>query len=477
MYRKEKRIPTLLALFLLLTGIAGALYFDGTYQSITSKAGAPVTPGDVHMTNLSDNSITVSYLTDKESVGAISVSGPNMKLNLIDDKDLLEGTKARLTHMFTVKNLKSDSGYTIIVTGGIPNCNPSVCPEFIQKTGVKIEKSLDLPPVSGQIVDVSRKPVDGAIVYLLIGRAAPLSARSDKTGKFAIPLNNLRSQDLKIRPDLNENVSVQITIKSSSSDHASVLTDIVTIKKNPMLGELALGKSYNYISGQNTGDIIRPEVLGKNTQIKLTPTPKQELSKKGFDFVFPRYKLDTTIDTNPKIRGIGMPNQKIKISVKSTVQTETVTVASDGTWEYRPKLPLSPGMHTISITGKDNTGATSTLTREFVVLKSGEAVLGDSTPSASLTPTTTDISPTTALNISISPSAAATISATLTPVKSPTPTLTPSPTFTPSPTPTPTPTPSPTPSGPLPRAGSLSLPSLLIGSGITLLLVGLKFLF
>lgn len=473
MYRKEKRIPTILALILVLSGIGAALYLDGTYRTITSKAKGFPNPADIHMTNISDNSITVSYVTAEETIGAINVSGENKKVTLIDDSDITGGTKPRNTHMYTIKDLTADNVYTISILNGNNNCGRQKCPEFIQRTGIKLDKVMNLPPVSGQIVEEGNKPVEGAIIYLLIGKAAPLSGRSDKLGMFVIPLNNLRAQDLLSRPVIDGNATIQLTIKNTPAKYASVLTNLDQILKNPKLSAIEIGKNYNYVKSGN----LQREVLGNNS-VLLSPTKSPEISKSGIDILFPEHKLDTTIDKQPKLRGIGIPGDKIKITIQSTVQTATVTVSKDGTWEYRPKQALLPGSHTITIQGKDNSGKKVTISEQFVVLKSGEAVLGDATPSGTLTPTNTP-SPTLDPNISLTPTGISTISGTLTPTKTPTPTNTPSPTptFTPSPTPSSTPVPEPTATSDLPpRSGNSDWTKLLLGGGITLVLIGLKFL-
>lgn len=459
MYRKERKIPTLFAIFLILSGIGISFYLDNNFQNITSKASPNPASSEVHLTNITDNSITVSYLSDQPAIGAVIVSGENKNSTQIDDSDKDGKSTPRNTHMFTIKDLQPENTYKITIVGSANNCNVIKCPEFVQKTGLKLDKGLNLPPVSGQILDKNNKPVDEALIYLLIGRAAALSGRTDKSGMFVIPLNNLRNQDLLNRPEIEDNATIQITIKRTASEYASVVTNIGLIKNNPKLAPVRLGNTYNYL---NTLNNQNPKVLGNNTTVILTPTPSQIISKSGIDIIFPRYERDVTIDNNPKLRGIGIAGDKIRVTVQSTPQSGTVTVNNDGTWEFRPLTPLPAGSHKITITGKDKSGKTVTVSRNFVVLKSGEAVLGESTPSGTISPT---------LSLSLTPTDAATISAT--------PTNTPSPTLTPTLTPTETPSPTsiPVTLAPPPRSGTTGWTGILIGGGITLILLGIKLLF
>ncbi|OGG02277.1 hypothetical protein A2W14_00935 [Candidatus Gottesmanbacteria bacterium RBG_16_37_8] len=471
MYRKERKIPTIIALFLILAGIGGAFYLEDNFQGITSKATGIPKPSEVHLTNISDNTISVSYLTDTVQIGFVQVTGRNRNSFILDDLDIDGKTKSRITHLFTLKDLEPNSEYKIKITSAQKSCSQKICPEFIQKTGAKLTKSLELPPVSGQIVDNKNQPIDGAIVYLLIGKAAPISGRSDRLGMYVIPLNNLRSQDLLSRPDLSDEATIQLTVKSAPSQYASVITNLGLIKANPKLPVIEIGKTYNFLATLESGNLAKPQVLGNRTVMILSPKPTQVTPNSGIDILFPEVDLDTTIDKNPKLRGIGNPGEKIKITVESEKETVTVTVASDGTWDFRPKIPLSAGTHKITITGKDKNGKTVTITRQFIVLKSGEQVLGEATPSGTLTPTQPPVSTTPGGAISITPTGpTATISATI----SPTITLTPTATLTPTETLTPTPGEEVTPTPP--RSGMTGLTFFVVGGAVSLILLGMKFL-
>ena len=87
MYRKEKRIPTLLALFLLVLGISTTVYLDHRTQSLTSSASPLEAPEEAHFTNITDSSFTISWLTSTPVIGSAIVSDTTGKLNLLDDLD------------------------------------------------------------------------------------------------------------------------------------------------------------------------------------------------------------------------------------------------------------------------------------------------------------------------------------------------------------------------------------------------------
>ena len=114
---------------------------------------------------------------------------------------------------------------------------------------------------------------------------------------------------------------------------------------------------------------------------------------------------------------------KLLIIVNSTPQSGKVTVGDDGTWSWRPPKVLEAGIHNLSIQGNDDNGNLITVTRKFIILKSGEAVLGESTPSASLTPSPI-ASPTLNLTPIISQTVSPTTIPTSIPITTPIPTST-----------------------------------------------------
>lgn len=456
MYRKEKRIPTLLGLLIVFIGIASAIYFDGNTKQLTSSAKDSLLPREVHFTNITDNSMTISWLTDGSATGIIYVTQRGNKNMLLDDLDSDNIPRPRKTHYITIKNLQPDTLYKINIISGSKSCSSdALCPTFSQKTGIKLNGVLDLPPLHGQIMTTEQKGAKDSIVYLLIGKSVPLSTRVDSLGMWVIPLNNIRSQDFLNRPEISDTDTVQIIAKMSQAEYTSAIINFASIKQNQNIPQMEIGKSYNFINLSSKKDILAAitnnNILGTNIQNQPSSDISQNIIGSAITVFFPKIDMDSTIDVQPRIRGLGKPGSSLLITVNSTPQTGKVIVGPDGTWSFRPEKKLSPGIHYLTVQGYDNLGKLITVTRKFVVLKSGEAVLGESTPSASLTPT------------SPPPSTTSTPSPTIT-----LPTLTPVPL---SPT---TYNPSPTTVAIPPKSGNTSATILLLGGGISLMLLGAK---
>ncbi len=442
MYKKEKRVPTVIALVILFLGIGGAVYLDKTLHIFTSSAKEEILPQEVRFANINDNSFTVSWLTSSPATSAIAVSSGPQSITFLDDFDNDNIPRPRYTHYVTVKNLKEDTNYTVKIYNTDLKCrNALSCPSYNQKTGLKLTKIISLPPAHGTIISKTGNEATGALVYLTVGKSALLASRSDSSGLWAIPLTNLRSENLSKRPEIADNDIAQITVFSAPSKSASAVIDIRSIRQNLSVPAIQIGNTYNFISTSGKKELAqtpKQQVLGSQAQFTA--------SNKIYDILFPFQDGDYTPDPQPEIRGIGISGSRILITVNSTPQTASVTVDQNGTWRWRPPLPLEPGTHNLSIQGYDQSGNLITVTRQFIVLKSGEQVLGEATASATLTPTLTPL---------------------------PTPTLLPTITYTPTLTSVP---PTSTPQATPPASGSTQSTIILIGGALFLILSGIKFL-
>lgn len=458
MYRREKKIPTIIALFFLMIGIGSAVFLERSSQSLQTSAKVNPTPEEVHLTNITDSSFTISWFTSQPTIGSVQVKDTTIKLILLDDLDNDNIPRPRNNHYVTAKNLKENTSYTITIIGpGQTGCNnEKICPTFLQKTAIRLNNSLILPPARGTIITKDNKPADTAIVYLLIGKNLPLSGRVDSSGLWVIPLNNLKSGDFLGKPEISDNDLVYITVKLSPSEVGTAVIDVKSIRQNLTIPNIQLGNSYNFIDLSAKRGLLAQtqdqKILGTN--IQTNPISSTEKNSEKVDFLFPKSDNETTTDNRPRLRGRGVPGGQLIITVNSSPQTDRITVSSDGSWDWRPSQSLSPGIHHVNIQGYDEKGNPINITRKFIVLKSGERVLGDATPSSTLSPTSIP---------------------TVTPIPSPallpaTPTLLPTAVISPTNVPTAIPTTIP------PRSGSIQPAFILFGGSIALLLLGIKFL-
>lgn len=206
------KIISILVLIILLIALPVGLYLVSQKTQFFSKAGSDDVPRELQISNISDNSLTVSWITLKPVNGFISYgSSTSLASTIVDDRD--QGTpQPRLTHHVTVKSLlpatkyyyKIGSGSTLLDDKGQP---------FSQTTA---PTTVDAPPLAdpmiGKVVNEGSIPTEG-IVYIKSVRGTLLSTYL-REGKWLITLNNARTLDLTQYLTLSGDDVLELSVKT-----------------------------------------------------------------------------------------------------------------------------------------------------------------------------------------------------------------------------------------------------------------------
>lgn len=212
-----KKILAALALILLLSGVAFSVYLVSQKTNFFSKASSSESPQQVKVTNLSDNSFTISWVTGKKVPGFISW-GPSEKLGktTMDDRDI-NNPSPRFTHHITLKDLDPKTIYYYKINSGsvtLGNQGKS----FAQETA---PVSVSTPPLAEPIYGAINKKDGGvpgeALVYINIGEGTPLSSFTRGDGKWLITLNNSRTKDLTNYINVSDSDEVSLFIEGAIS--------------------------------------------------------------------------------------------------------------------------------------------------------------------------------------------------------------------------------------------------------------------
>lgn len=400
MYNRTKKIPTIIALLILLIGVGGGIFLLENKPKGSTKATTSSEPVSVLVTNLSDTSFTVTWLTKELSTGSLIYSSKknNSPQIALDDRDIDDKPKPYLTHHVTIRNLSPVSAYEFTMISGDKKYQDAGKPYSITTAG-KLESATNLEPAYGQVLTSQNQPAEGSLVIINLPQSLPLSTLVKSSGNWLIPLNMARFS-LDLKPYSSSSViPVSIDIYSTIDEKAHAITD--TNNDSPV-PPITLGKTYNFqglqgkkaaeqqIASQNE----EKDILGKQTD-------------KRVDIIAPEEGA-SLVSNRPLIRGKGMPNKEVIIEIESSQKiTGKTTVDASGLWSWTPPKDLSPDKHKVTITTTDENGNEVTLERNFLVFKSGTQVLGEATPSGALTatptPTTTGTaSPSATLNPLIS---------------------------------------------------------------------------
>lgn len=350
---------------------------------VTTQASLESTPKDIRITNLTDTSTSISWISDTETTGSVSYTIDGEQRIETDVRTQQESSVQSLTHYVMLRNLHPDTSYEFAIISGTKRYEKDGTIPLTFKTFPQITTQPSaIEPSYGKVVTEDDKNAEGAIVYLSIGESTDLSSIVKQGGEWLVPLSLARTKDgtAFYIPKPGDQETIVVTLGDGRI--AQAITDID--HDNPV-PTITLGKTYNFLQSLKSDEKQIAQgptgaVLGTNDKTKNTKNTSSKVN------ILVPSDHGTFTTTKPLFRGVGIAGKKVKITVESTPQVGDVTVSTDGTWLWSPPETLPPGQHTITIQTIDEKGKNITLKHTFTVFKSGTQVLGDATPSASLTP-------------------------------------------------------------------------------------------
>lgn len=186
----------ILLIILLIVGLMIGLYLLNQQTHLFSKAGGSDVPKQVQISNISDNSFTVSWTTLLSVPGFVTF-GKDESLGqaALDDRDK-SSKNTHFTHHVTLKNLTPNTTYYFKIGSGA-NVYDKQGKPFTQTTA---PTTSDTPPLAeplfGKVIKGDSKPPAEALVYLQAEKNTLLSGYTQANGNFLITLNNGRTADL-----------------------------------------------------------------------------------------------------------------------------------------------------------------------------------------------------------------------------------------------------------------------------------------
>lgn len=379
----EKRIPTILAILILIAGIFGAVRLMGTTTRTTTKASPTAQIKEVVLTNVSDSGFTISWLTDGE-FGQYVVIPESSKKNFclpeyssssgpcyFDDRDVETHVPSKnRAHHVTIDGLSASSNYSIkIYTSGDGSAKTFKEIDGAPiATGPTIDGVLSSAVIYGNFYSSDGKlPAEGALIYLISDKGSKISTISKSSGSWLLTLNKLRSQNLDKYLSLGENELFTLEVKTGSGVKTEIKTTI--LQSQPLIN-INLGSqelfdfSTNVViptpvpttavaGNKKTGFVVAtPNTMGGNIPLSLT-NPSE----------------NSSVDNLPTFRGTADPGQMVTIEVHSdTPINAEVKTDENGNWFWTPPSNLAPGEHTVTITVIDKNGNRQMVTKTFTVL-------------------------------------------------------------------------------------------------------------
>lgn len=184
------RIPTLLGIGIVLTGIISGVILTLKDQpfSFISEAAPDISIPKPNITNVTDDSITMSFETSIEikSFLTYGLNSPGEQI-ILDDKDDKKPVERKI-HYFTIGNLATETSYKYKITAGKNTYEGSF------KTAKAETLQNGFNPIIGSVLAEDKIISEGA-AYLSVAGAITQSAMV-KNGNFLIPVSFMRKGDL-----------------------------------------------------------------------------------------------------------------------------------------------------------------------------------------------------------------------------------------------------------------------------------------
>ena len=398
---KSKTIPTILGLLtIIITTVLGGYGIEKIKGPI--NVNAQEKPLSIKITNITDHSFTVSWYTQSPTSGYVKIDGLNQLFSDQRDQDGNQ-TNSHLTHYVVIDSLRPKTRYSFtIFSAGKPYRDNTLQTQTAPSNSA-FSPEADL--AFGVILDQHKRPLPGAIVFLSIANASPLSSITNASGNWSISLGTAYKKDLSgfINYDKNNQI-IELTVIAAPNLSATATTN--TANDHPV-PPIIIGRTYNFS--------VQPKLspppqssstpLTESTRIPtIHPSPKVSISnpKEG----------EILTNTKPEFKGFGPAKKTVHLTIESsTAYNAEVAVGPDGSWDWTPPQNLEPGEHTITLKYTDENNQLQSLVHHFIV-RAAETVSPTPTPITFLptqitpTPTTTPtVIPTPTLSPTASPTA------------------------------------------------------------------------
>lgn len=375
---KKRTLPSLLGVFLLLSGVAGGVLLVNRQQVFRLGASPDFTPRDVRLSNIKEDSFTVSWVTDKPSVGFINWGETS---NLGSTQQSVAGGQTTTVHAANIQGLSKGRTYYFAINSNGTSYQNGATP-WSQATS-SIAQAGTTVRISGTVLEDSGSPAGGVLVFVTQNNFL-YSTVASATGNWVISFNS-SNKDGEIDVFVQGGERGIATAKSTASN------------SNPM-GAITLGKTHDF-RGMDSPDqdtsVTSASISGSNSAPTATPTARLNTSAQSGSapetVTLESIENGETIFTNrPQVFGEAPPSTRVNITINSETQITGVTTANtNGEWSFTTPTELEDGDHTVTVRWIDAAGIARTITRNFTVNAQASEPAFESTPTGTLRPTPT----------------------------------------------------------------------------------------
>ncbi len=359
---RPTRIPTLLGIFLLLAGLFGGIFLVNTKDlGFLPRASPQTQPKNIKITNVTDTSFTVSWVTDTQTIGFVKTgtSQTTLPTTVADDRDQINGgASAYRTHHVTVRLLQPATTYYFSIgTGAKELYTNNGTPYEVTTTGVVTSSAKTL---YGTVLAADGSPVSGALVYISSNTLSPLSVLTQSSGSFVLTLASARDATTGQAFSFTDTTPLELFAVSPIDQTTSLVKG--TIATAQPFPDITLGQNMDAVTLLSTPEpIAAAQATNQTVQSKFSTqllANATETEDSVGTLLIHSPENNTSIGPSQKFSGSGPKSTSATVTfIGPTTMSETINITATGNWEYSLKKTLLPGSYTfrISATAKSQT--------------------------------------------------------------------------------------------------------------------------
>ncbi len=388
----RRQIPTILGLTVLVVAlISGLIFFSDGLGVFSPRATPETTPKNIKITNVTDTSFTISFLTDESTPGFVKYGTEEGSLSSqsSDDRDQLSGSVSPYPlHHVTVRGLQPNTSYYYTLgTGSQAQFDNNGSP-FVIKTAARSGTPSAAKTIYGTVLNESGAPAEGSVVYITLEGVGEMSSLVKNSGSWAVPLSNARKADGSGYATVEDSNQLTINVQGPLANQTAQIT--TTVGQAQPVASISFGQVANNVgettveeTAENLDETVTETAsdnLEEDDELARIASASAQASSSASTLAsasatvvdLQKTTTQTVSTSQPIIQGKVAPNVVVTISVHSETEiTQQLTTNANGEFVLDISQlddELEPGVHTVEYSYVDpTTGKTVTKTQTFTV--------------------------------------------------------------------------------------------------------------